>query len=122
MTDEYALRKIIALEPRWFLDNDNGYFIANMNSTKLILRGSSESRIFLTFTSNRPGEGHKRYTIYEPGCPIWTKEEDIPIEKKLLNTLLDVARKQFRGSQSLETQYKQTRDELLREATGWNEF
>ncbi|OGN08517.1 MAG: hypothetical protein A2750_02220 [Candidatus Yanofskybacteria bacterium RIFCSPHIGHO2_01_FULL_45_42] len=116
MTDEYVLDRLIEMELKFYLNQDTGCYEADaLNEVALYLKGSSESRISLTFVLGR----RKKYTITEPPCPIWKRGKDIPLVKQKLEALLKQAEVQC-GGRNFESREEETRNEILNAAIGWN--
>ena len=116
MTDEYVLDQLLERNLRWELDPDVGYVAEAQNGILLYLKGSSESRISLTFLGKRKS---KKYTITEPPCPIWKRGKDVPVVKQKLEALLKQAEERC-PSKDFWKRQDEMREELLKSAIGWN--
>jgi hypothetical protein len=115
MTDEYVLDQLIGAGLKFYLNQDTGYYEADaLNGVTLYLKGSSESRIFLTFILGR----RKKYTIIEPPCPIWKRGKNVPPVKQKLEVLLKQAEAQC-GGRNFAKREDETRNEILNVAIGW---
>jgi len=116
VTDEYVLNQLIGMELKFYSNPDTGCYEADaLNGVTLYLKGSSESRITLTFVlGNR-----KKYTIVEPPCPIWKRGKNVPTVKQKLEVLLKQAQEQC-GGRNFERREDEIRTEILNAAIGWN--
>jgi hypothetical protein len=132
ITDEYALRKIIASKPKWRYDFNSGLYHSRINDTLLFLIGSKTTKICLVLRKRQEDEKWKKYDIIEPNylsafglevLKTFGKEVKCPPVKELLDELLNEAMKQCPVTEKeMIKQSNAIREELLRDVTGWNEF
>ncbi len=116
MTDEFVLDQLIGMKLTFYLNQNTGYYEADaLNGVTLFLRGSEETRIFLTFVLDK----RKKYTINEPHCPIWKRGKNVPPVKQKLEVLLKQAEAQC-GVKNFEQREDEIRNEILNAAIGWN--